>query len=66
MREQCITFETAKLAKEKGFDEICEFTYNLTEFIPKRKKVLKILSLLLQSTQKILVQHQHNLFFRNG
>lgn len=29
MKEQLVTFETAKLAKEKGFDELCSFTYSL-------------------------------------
>ena len=28
MEEQLISFETAKLAKEKGFDEECYFTYD--------------------------------------
>ena len=27
MKEKIITFETAKLAKEKGFNEICEYGY---------------------------------------
>lgn len=29
MKEQFITFETAKLAKEKGFDALCNNTYNI-------------------------------------
>jgi hypothetical protein len=29
MKEQLITFETAKLAKEKGFNELCTFCYDL-------------------------------------
>lgn len=28
MQEQIVTFETAKLAKEKGFDELCREYYN--------------------------------------
>ncbi len=28
MKEQLITFETAKLAKEKGFSEICQYLYS--------------------------------------
>lgn len=27
MKEELITFETAKLAKEKGFDEVCSYLY---------------------------------------
>tara|TARA_R110000764_G_C10959916_1_gene378100 strand:+ start:745 stop:1164 length:420 start_codon:yes stop_codon:yes gene_type:complete len=37
MREQLITFETAKLAKEKGFDIYCEWSYwegSLTHGVP--------------------------------
>ena len=29
MKDQLISFETAKLAKEKGFDEICYCSYNV-------------------------------------
>ena len=39
--ESLISFETAKLAKEKGFNEICISTYNLTEYVPKRKVGIK-------------------------
>lgn len=28
MKDEIITFETAKLAKEKGFDEICEYLWS--------------------------------------
>lgn len=31
MTEELISFETAKLAKEKGFDEICYYLYDLEE-----------------------------------
>jgi hypothetical protein len=43
MEDQLISFETAKLAKEKGFDEICLDIYELKEYIPNRqlKKGLK-------------------------
>ncbi len=29
MKEPLISFETAKLAKEKGFNEICDYNYDL-------------------------------------
>lgn len=31
IEEQCVSFETAKLAKEKGFDIWCEHSYTLEE-----------------------------------
>jgi hypothetical protein len=36
--EKLVKFETAKLAKEKGFDEKCDFLYNAFSFeYPKQK-----------------------------
>ena len=33
MEEQLISFETAKLAKEKGFEKLCNFSYDEDEII---------------------------------
>jgi hypothetical protein len=43
MKEQLITFQTAKLAKEKGFDEVwCDYTYCIDyNTVPEDKEIIK-------------------------
>ena len=65
MKEQLITFETAKLAKEKGFDWVCLNMYHLDAYEPnkiqlstitaiKRYIKLKLGYILLAPTQSLL------------
>ncbi len=69
MKEQLISFETAKLAKEKGFDEGCKKYYSTDKQFHSSKQILTHKSLrsggYLISTQSLLQKWQrekHNTY----
>lgn len=79
MEEQLIKFKTAKLAKDKGFNEICTHHYGVNEWIPKRRpeKGIKNSEIIEKSspngcvapTQTILnkwLREKHNIYINIG
>lgn len=67
MKEQLISFETAKLAKEKGFDEECNHSFNKTKVIRQEcnRNYLFFLPECSAPTQSLLqkwLREEHQLY----
>ena len=71
MQEQLITFETAKLAKEKGFNEYCFYCYRMVdgEFMFEQRgfnnTLAEISKKIVSPTQSLLqkwLREEHNLY----
>lgn len=56
MKEELIKFETAKLAKEKGFDEMCQYLYSTLK--GREGQLLPELSGTMGQSNRILVPTQ--------